>query len=179
MVLDNQTAHINVGDEIPVPSRQSISNIDPSAPTVNEIQFRKTGVTLDVTPRVNHGGLVTLEIKQEVSNAVATTTSNLDAPTIQQRAIESTVAVHNGDTIVLGGLIRDSQFRDNRGIPILHKIPMVGKIFGSTGSEYARTELLVLLTPRVVSNRADAYEITEEFKQNMRGLEPIYEKKRK
>ena len=108
MVLDNQTAFINVGNEIPVPVRQSISNINPDSPTVNEIQFRQTGVTLTVTPRVNSSGLVTMEIKQEVSSAVSTTSSDIDAPTIQQRQIESTVAINSGETIVLGGLIQDT-----------------------------------------------------------------------
>lgn len=173
MVLDNQTAHINVGDEIPVPSRQSVSVIDPDAPVVNEIQFRRTGVTLDVTPRVNQSGLVTLEIRQEVSNAVVTTSSNIDAPTIQQRAIESRVAVHDGDTIVLGGLIRDSHFQDSRGIPILHTIPIIGNLFGARGREYTRTELLVLLTPRVVRDGAESRAITDEFRRKLRGIQPF------
>lgn len=173
MVLDNQTANINVGDEIPIPTRQSISNIDPAAPTVNEIQFRKTGVTLNVTPRVNESGLVTLEIKQEVSDAVATTTSGLDAPTIQQRSIESTVAVFNGDTIVLGGLIRNSQFQAESGIPLLKNIPVLGKLFATTTNDIGRTELLVLLTPKVVRNRDESGDITEEYKRSMRGLQPM------
>ncbi len=172
MVLDNQTATINVGDEIPVPTRQSSSNVDPSAPTVNEIQFRNTGVTLTVTPRVNNSGLVTMEIKQEVSNAVATTTSNIDAPTIQQRQIESTVAINSGQTIVLGGLIRNSETENEGGIPGLYKIPFIGKLFGNTSIENRRTELVVLLTPRVVRNNIDAKRITDEFRRKMENLPP-------
>lgn len=173
MVLDNQTALINVGDEIPVPTRQSISNIDPNSPTVNEIQFRQTGVTLTVTPRVNNGGLVTMEIRQEVSNAVTTTSSNIDAPTIQQRQVESTVAINSGDTIVLGGLIQDSQSDLDSGIPILKNIPLLGKLFSQTTLDNRRTELLVLLTPRVITNRQEAKDVTEEFKRKLRGLEPL------
>ena len=173
MVLDNQTARINVGDEIPIPTRQSVSNIDPNAPTVNEIQFRKTGVTLTVTPRVNNSGLVTMEIKQEVSNAVSTTTSSLDAPTIQQREIESVVAINTGETIVLGGLITDSQTNNESGIPGLYKIPLIGKLFGQTTDDLRRTELLVLITPRVVSNRVEARDITEEFRRKLKGIPPL------
>jgi general secretion pathway protein D len=175
MVLDNQTATINVGEEIPVPTRQSTSNIDPNAPTVNEIQFRDTGITLEVTPRVNNSGLVTMEIRQEVSNAIATTSSNLDAPTIQQRQIESSVAINSGQTIILGGLIRNSATQNEGGIPGLYKIPVIGKLFGSTSIEERRTELVVLLTPRVVRNNNDAKKITEEFKRKLHNLPPPVE----
>ena len=173
MVLDNQTARINVGDEIPIPTRQSVSNIDPDAPTVNEIQFRKTGVTLTVTPRVNNGGLVIMEIKQEVSSAVRTTTSSLDAPTIQLREIESVVAINSGETIVLGGLIQDSQTNNESGIPGLRNIPFIGKLFGQTTDDSRRTELLVLITPRVVHSRVEARDITEEFRRKLKGIPPL------
>ncbi len=172
MVLDNKTAFINVGDEIPVPTRQSSSNVDPAAPTVNEIQFRQTGVTLTVTPRVNDSGLVTMEIKQEVSNAVSTTSSDIDAPTIQQRQVESVVAIYSGETIVLGGLIQDTETTSEGGIPILHKIPVIGKLFGQTRDDSRRTELLVLLTPRVVRNRDNARQLTDEFRKKLQGLKP-------
>ena len=173
MVLDNQTAFINVGDEIPVPARQSVSNINPDSPTVNEILFRQTGVTLTVTPRVNSSGLVTMEIKQEVSNAVGTTSSEINAPTIQQRQVESTVAINSGETIVLGGLIQDTQTSADSGIPILHRIPVLGKLFGQTRDEIRRTELLVMITPRVIRNRDEAKGVTEEFKRKLRGITPL------
>ena len=172
MVLDNQTAYINVGDEIPVPSRQSSSNINPDSPTVNEIQFRQTGITLSVTPRVNSGGLVTMEISQEVSNAVSTTSSDIDAPTIQQRQVESTVAVHSGETLVLGGLIQETASNAESGIPLIRRIPLVGRLFGETKEEQRRTELLVLITPRVVGDRDEARRITEEFRQKLNGIAP-------
>lgn len=173
MVLNNKTATINVGDEIPVPTRQSISNLDPNAPTVNEIQFRKTGVTLTVTPRVNSGGLVTMEIRQEVSSAIATTTSEIEAPTIQNRLIESVVAINSGETVVLGGLIQETRTNSESGIPFLHRIPIIGKLFGQTTEETIRTELLILITPRVVSNRNDARDITDEYRRKLRGITPL------
>ena len=172
MVLGNQTAFINIGDEIPVPARQSVSNIDPDSPTVNEIQFRQTGITLSVTPRVNSSGLVTMEISQEVSNAVSTTSSGIDAPTIQQRQLESTVAVHSGETLVLGGLIQETTSQAESGIPLLRRIPLVGKLFGETREEQRRTELLVLLTPRVIGDRNEARKITEEFRQKIDSIAP-------
>ena len=173
MVLDNKTAKINVGDEIPVPTRQSVSTVDPNAPTVNEIQFRQTGVTLTVTPRVNSGGLVTMEIKQEVSNAVSTTSSNIDAPTIQQRQIESVVAINSGDTIILGGLIQETKTNGESGVPGLRKIPLIGNLFKQSNDEKRRTELLVLITPRVTGSREEANQVTDEFKRRLRGLTPM------
>lgn len=174
MVLDNQAARINVGDEIPIPVRQSTSNLDPDAPTVNEIDFRKTGVTLTVLPRVNNSGLVTMEIRQEVSNAVQTTTSSLDAPTIQSREIESVVAINSGETIVLGGLIQDSTTNNESGLPGLHSLPVVGHLFGQTRDEKRRTELLVLITPRVVRDRTESRLITDELRRKMQNIEPSY-----
>lgn len=171
MVLDNQTATINVGDEIPIPTRSSISNVDPNAPTVNEIEYRNTGVTLQVTPRVNAGGLVTMEIDQEVSDAVSTTSSDINAPTIQQRKITSVVAIQSGQTIVLGGLIRDRATEGESGIPYLRKIPLVGKVFGSTNDTERRTELIVLITPRAVGNDADAREATREYTEKMKNFD--------
>ncbi|NKB37189.1 MAG: type II secretion system protein GspD [Gammaproteobacteria bacterium] len=173
MVLDNQEASINVGDEIPVPSRQSVSNINPNSPTVNEIQFRNTGITLTVTPRVNNSGLVTMDIKQEVSNAIPTTSSTIDAPTIQQRQIESTVAISSGETIVLGGLILDSNTDNESGVPGLSRIPILGKLFGQTNNSSRRTELIVLITPRIVRNNIDAREITDEFRSKLLSLPKI------
>lgn len=173
MVLDNQPAKINVGDEIPIPTRQSVSNTDATAPTVNEIDFRKTGVSLTVLPRVNNSGLVTMEIRQEVSNAVQTTTSTIDAPTIQQREIESVVAINSGETIVLGGLIQDSKTNNDSGIPGLHKLPVVGHLFGQTSDAVRRTELLVLITPRVIRDRTSAQAVTEELRNKMLTIEEI------
>lgn len=114
-----------------------------------------------------------MEIKQEVSNAVQTTTSSLDAPTIQQREIESVVAINSGETIVLGGLIQDSHTTNESGIPGLYKIPLLGKLFGQTTNEQRRTELLVLLTPRVVHDRNGARAITDEFRRKLKGIPPL------
>ena len=173
MVLDNQIATINVGDEIPIATRSSVSNIDSNAPSVNEISYRATGVTLDVLPRVNNSGLVTMEIKQEVSQALETTISNIDSPTIQQRQINSTVAINSGETIVLGGLIQDIETQAESGIPLLRSLPLIGKLFGTTRDQARRTELIVLITPHVVRNNNDARNITEEFRRKLRSLPPI------
>ncbi|MCH8990454.1 MAG: type II and III secretion system protein, partial [Acidobacteria bacterium] len=105
--VDNQTARLQVGDQVPIATQSAVSVADPNSPIVNQIQFLDTGVILSVTPRVNAGGMVIMEIEQQVSDVVATTTSGIDSPTIRQRQISSTVAVQSGQTIALGGLIRE------------------------------------------------------------------------
>lgn len=173
MVLNNRTASILVGDEVPIPTRQAVSNISPEAPTVNEIEYRNTGILLTVTPRVNSGGMVTMDISQEVSSVVDTVTSQIDAPTIQQRQINSTVSIRDGQSVVLGGLIRDQSSDRDAGIPFLKNIPGVGKLFSNTSTVAKRTELVVLITPRVIASEQDTDAITQEFKSKMLGLRPL------
>ena len=120
LALTNEPALLQVGDSVPVPVQQAVSVVNPDAPIVNSIQYVDTGVTLQVTPRVNESGMVRMEVEQNVSDATRTTTSDIDAPTIQQRRIASTVAVKSGETIGLGGLIRDSASagRDGRAVSV-------------------------------------------------------------
>lgn len=170
MVLDNRTATLQVGDEVPIVTQTAISTIDPDAPIVNQVSLRDTGVILKVTPRVNDGGRVMLDIEQEVSDVVETQTSGIDSPTIQQRRIQTTVAVDNGSTIALGGLIRDRVSDGHTKIPLLGDIPGLGQLFRSTTQRSERTELIVLITPRVVTNGNEAQRATEELRDRMRGV---------
>jgi general secretion pathway protein D len=176
MVLDNSTAILQVGDQVPVPIQSAVSVTDPAAPIVNSVEFRDTGVILSVTPRVNAGGLVTMDIQQEVSDVVATTTSGIDSPTIQQRRIESTVAVQSGQTVALGGLIRDSKGVTKSGVPFLQDIPVLGALFRNTTNDTDRTELLVLITPRVVRNEGEARDVTNELRRRLRAVTPLERK---
>ena len=173
MVLDNQTARLQVGDEVPVITQQQQSTIDVDATIVNNIQFRETGVILEVTPRVNSGGLVTLEITQEVSNVSQQVDSGQLTPTISQRKIESTIAIQSGETVVLGGLIEQNQDRSRTGIPFLSDIPLLGNLFSGTEITKRRTELIVLLTPRVIRNPTEARRITEELRRRINALAPF------
>lgn len=173
MVLDHQTAMLQVGDEVPIAVQQARSVVDPDAPIVNSVQLRSTGVILKVTPRVNGNGMATLEIEQEVSDVARTTTSNIDSPTIQQRRIRSVVAAGDNQTIALGGLIRESKSNSRSGIPILQDIPLLGHLASTTSKAATRTELLILLTPRVVRNPEEARSVTQELQQRMQGLAPL------
>ena len=173
MVLNNGTARLQIGNQVPVSTQSSTSNVSPGAPTVNSINYRDTGVILDVVPRVNAGGLVTLDIFEEVSQAVTTNTSNLNSPTIQQRRVTSSVAVHDGQTIALAGLIENVQNAGESGIPVLKDIPVLGALFGTQADNTRRTELLVLITPRVIRSRGEAEAVTRELRQKVRLIDPV------
>jgi general secretion pathway protein D len=173
LVVDHQTATLQVGDQVPVSTQQAQSLLTPNAPIVNSIQFKDTGVILQVTPSVNSSGLVTLQVAQEVSDVAKTTSSGIDSPTIQQRRILSTVAVQDNHTIALGGLIRDNVTTTKSGIPLLSDIPVAGALFRSTTKNKSRTELLVLLTPRVIRNSKEARDATDELRNRLRALRPL------
>lgn len=175
-VLNNHTASLQVGDEVPVTTASAVSVDTANAPLVNSVEYRDTGVILKVTPRVNDSGMVLLDIAQEVSDVSTTNTSNIDSPTIQERRIASSVAVRDGQTIVLGGLIKDTREHDKSGLPYLRDIPVVGQLFGSRMDSVNRTELVVLLTPRVVRNEPDAKALIEELKQKLPAAKDVAEK---
>jgi general secretion pathway protein D len=186
MVLNNQEGFINVGDKVPIATSQSTNNnsvnVTPSSGILpsnnsnvsaivsNNIQMVDTGVTLKITPRVNAGGLVLMKIEQEANQAVPTTTSSLNSPTIQQRKINSSIAVKSGETIILGGLIREENGNGLTGMPILSDIPILGSLFGTTTTNSKKTELVILITPRIVQNEKNARDVTNEFKRKLTGI---------
>ena len=166
MVLDNHEAKIRVGDEVPTLTQ---SQTNDAGNILQTVQYRETGIILTVKPRVNPGGLVTMEVTQEVS-AVADTEIQTNQPTIQTREINSTVAVQSGQTVVLGGLIRDKRTNAEGGAPFLYKIPVLGALFGETENSNERVELVIVLTPRVITSAEDALRITRDFRTRMQGL---------
>lgn len=174
MVLNNKEARINVGDQIPVVQtfyNPGFNSGSSSQYNSGSVQFRDTGVQLTVTPRVNPGGLVYMEIGQEVSKpGTQDVTGNY---TVSKREIETEIAVQSGQTVLLGGLIGENESRSKDGIPGLSKIPLVGRLFGTTKRDNDRTELIILITPRVVSNSNEARDITEEYQKRFKSLAPL------
>ena len=175
MVLDNKTATITVGDQVPIRTSETVSQgTSGDNPVItSSIQFRDTGVTLEVTPRINNGGKVIMDIRQEVSSVDRTTTSSIDSPTINQREIKTSVAIQSGETIVLGGLIQDDKQNSESGLPGIRKVPVIGWFFGAESETNTRTELLVLITPTAILDDSDARAATEELKGKMKGLERV------
>jgi len=171
MVSDNHTAKIQVGDQVPTVSQtQALATAITATGTagvISSIQYLDTGIMLSVTPHINAGGLVTMEISQEVSNAAKTVTSGIDSPTISKRSAQSTVTVQSGETMVLGGLISDKKSNANSGLPFLSEIPVLGALFGAKNIKDDRTELVMMITPKLVANSQQAREITDEFRKKV------------
>ena len=167
MVLDNKTATLQVGDQVPIVTQSAQSVTDPDAPVVNSVELRDTGVILEVTPRVNDSGRVILDITQEVSNVVRTTTSGIDSPTIQQRKITTSVVVNDGENVALGGLMQESDTFSRSKVPLLGDIPWVGNAFKNKTDTIDRKELIIFIKPRVVRNFHEARRVTEEFRQQL------------
>ncbi len=174
MVLDNQTASLQVGDEVPVITRQQQSSISADSNLVNTVEYRNTGVIMNVTPRVNSSGSIIMDVEQEVSNVVPSSEETL-TPTISQRKFKSSLVVQSGDTVVLGGLIFDFTTKQRQGLPLLSSLPIIGPLFGTTDNEEQRTELVMLITPRLVQNRYEAKQVTDEVRRRLRALQELQE----
>ena len=173
VVLDNQQARLQIGDEVPIATQQVVDTSDPSAPVVNTISFRDTGIILSVEPRVSNSGQVVLKIEQEVSSVQNTTTSGIDSPTISQRKVSTSVVVGDGQTLALGGLIEESRNLTNSKVPGVGDLPVVGALFRNRRDAQQRTELLVLITPRVIRNGQEARAVTQELRQRFHRTEGI------
>lgn len=174
MVLNNKSATINVGSQVPVQSVSigGLPGTGTGVGTTNSFtQFLQTGITLNVTPRVNPGGLVFMEIEQEDSTPVFA--QGATNPTVNNKTISTEVAVQSGETLILGGLISEDKSNTKAGLPFLSRLPIVGGLFGEQGRNDNRRELVVLITPRVVSNPEDARQVTDQYMRQFRGLQPL------
>lgn len=169
LVLANETATLQVGDQVPVITQSSVGDQTLSR-TVNSVEYRDTGVVLTVTPRVGEGGRIFIDIQQEVSDVSQTTSSDIDSPTIAQRKFRTQIAVDDGEVIALGGLIRTSRSKSDTGIPGLSRIPGLGAAFRGRENIKARTELVVFLKATLVRNRADADRVTDEIAAGLTAL---------
>ena len=167
MVLDNKRATLQVGDEVPIVTQSAVAVQVPGAPIVNSVNMRNTGIILNITPRINDGGRVLLDIEQEVSTAVTTTTSGIASPTIQQRRIKTTVSVDDGNCIVLGGLIQDKATNTRNQAPLVGDIPLLGNLFKNKDDRVERTELLIAITPKIVKDNGQIRAIAAEFRDKI------------
>jgi general secretion pathway protein D len=165
MVLDGQSASLQVGDLVPYLTQTSQSTDSTGAPVINSVNYRETGVILQVTPHVGSGGQVTLDVAQEISGVQpSVTTAGVNSPTFSERAVTSRVAIQDGQTVGLAGLISDSDSHQNQGVPYLKNVPLLGDAFGSQTNQRTRTELLVLITPHVVRTQSDAADLTADLR---------------
>ncbi|MFK5600337.1 type II secretion system secretin GspD [Methylobacterium sp. HMF5984] len=165
VVVENQPATLQVGDAVPITTRQAQSVEVSNAPLINQVEFRDTGIILNVIPRIGQDNAVTLQIEQEIS-AVVSAADTL-TPTISKRRVASTISVANGQTVLLAGLISEKRQRERDGIPFLNRIPNVGALFSSTDNGAERSELVIFIRPVVVRNAGDARAVTENYRDKL------------
>ncbi|MGY3026554.1 general secretion pathway protein D [Pseudomonas lurida] len=172
VVMNNQPAQIQVGDNIPI--SQTTVNTGDADTTLSSVEYVQTGVILDVVPRINPGGLVYMDIQQQVSDA-ENQSGNSDTPVnprISTRSVSTQVAVQSGQTVLLGGLIKQDNAESVSAVPYLGKIPGLRWLFGSTSKSKDRTELIVLITPKVITSSGQARQVTDDYRQQMQLLRP-------
>ena len=167
MVMDSKTAALQIGDQVPVTTQTATSTVTTNGAIVNSVEMRDTGVILSVTPRINESGRIQLDIEQEVSAVVKTTSSNIDSPTIQQRRVKTTVVVKDGEVLALGGMIQNKVEKDSSEIPFLGQIPGIGAAFASRNHAVSKTELIILITPRIVRDTLEARRVTEDYRREV------------
>lgn len=168
LVSDNREARIQIGDQVPIATSET--NITGTTQIQRTIQYKDTGIILKVKPLVNEGGLVSLDITQEVSNYFIQKIFDSDQVVIKKREATTNLVVQDGNTIVIGGLIREDTQSTREGLPLLSKIPLLGYLFGSTTDKETRTELIMLLTPYVVRNQTEAAQMTSEHLERLKGI---------
>ncbi|HXD84519.1 MAG TPA: type II secretion system secretin GspD [Rudaea sp.] len=182
VVMNNQQAQLTVGTQVSVISASlvGLGGYGSSTTTgitntgIGQANYISTGVTLQITPRVNPGGLVYMEVsQQDTSPDYSTVTANNPNPAINQRNLDTQVAVQSGQTVLLGGMIQDQDGDSRNGVPVLSKIPVLGSLFGSTSKTRQRTELIVLITPRVITNSDEAQQMTQEYESKFESLRPL------
>ena len=174
MVVNNQPARLQVGSLVPYQSGTAQSTLTSTSQIVSQINYQPTGVILEVTPRVDTGGMVTLDVSQEVSSvASGTTTPGITSPTFLTRNVNTRVVVQDGETIGIAGLITDNNSRGNGGIPWLKDIPILGALASTQTNTRVRQELLVLITPHVVHDQLDAQALTEDLRDQLTGAASV------
>jgi general secretion pathway protein D len=169
VVLDNQPATLLVGDQVPVET-QTATFLTTTGTTLNSINYINTGVILQVLPRINVNGTVVLNVEQEVSNVQNNGAAQSLTPTVSQRQIKSAIAVASGQTVLLGGLISETQDRSRSGIPILEELPGgLGNLFSTNDRSTNRQEIIIFIEPEIIRNSVDASRVAEELRAKMRG----------
>ncbi len=170
LTSENKKAVINVSQSVPIITSQQVplgagtAGGDAAIVGTQSVEYRDAGVVLTVTPRIGERGTVALDVKQEV-NDIGPNQPPTFSPIIIKREAETSVVLLNNQTLVLGGLIRDKRTLDDRGIPLLKDIPILGYLFGFKENRVEKTELLMFITPRVIGTALDAARVTDEYRR--------------
>lgn len=171
LVRDEQPANIQIGSQVPILS--SSGQQTGTTVTFEQVQYRDTGIILTVTPHIAENDFVTLDIKQEVSNAEETTTAKIDSPTFSTRRAETSLVIKSGHSISLGGIIEHKDEKSVSKIPLLGDIPYLGNLFKSTAIKNKKTELIMLITPYIANNAEEADVLTNTFQKKLKEIGPL------
>ncbi len=174
IVKNYEKASINVGSDEPVATQSTQTAVTGTAGLIQNIEYRKTGVILSVTPQITEGGMIAMSIRQEVSDkSTDRTVGNAVYPSFTKREAETSVVAKNRETLVIGGLIQEKKDRSSTGIPLLSRIPILGNLFKFTNNTESKTELIILLTPTVISDSAEGAAVTSDMKKKLEGLKKL------
>ncbi|HEX6137167.1 MAG TPA: type II secretion system secretin GspD [Casimicrobiaceae bacterium] len=168
--LDNQKATIKAGNRIPVNQQTIVGNTTNAVTTT--AQYIDTGVLLQVTPHINEGGLVTLDVQAEVSSPGTSVAG--EAPPIDTRSIQTLIAVPSGQTMVMGGLIQEQKGNQSTGLPLLNRLPVLGGLFGNQTLDNNRSELVLFITPRAVTDSTDISRVIDDLRRKMETLDRVF-----
>lgn len=168
VVLDNQSAALQVGDQVAIKTQSSQSTENLAAPIINNITYKDTGIILKVMPHVHADGIVNLDVEQEISNVVGNT-GGADGltPTISQRRVKSSIVVASGQTVLLAGMISESSDQSRSGLPGLTSWKWIGDILSSNQGTSSRNELIIFIKPKIMRDQQDAQAVSEEFRDRM------------
>jgi general secretion pathway protein D len=176
IATDSVPATMNVGQSVPMLTSQAVvggvtaGGSSPFASTVSNVS---TGVTLSITARVNSSGVVTMMINQQVSSPIAPSSGGIQSPSFSNRSFSTQLTVQDGDTVAIGGFIQETSGTSSSGVPLLHRIPILGAAFGSKSTNKARTELIVFLTPRVIYDTNQISDATDEIKSSLKRIQKM------
>ena len=169
VVVDNQVATLQVGDQVPV-TTGTATVLTGQNSVVNTIDYKNTGIILRVQPRINSNGNVLMDIEQEISNVANNGAQGTLTPTLSQRKVKSSIMVTSGQTVLLAGLMSETQSRGRNGIPLLDQIPVLGDLAASSNKRgMQRTELIIFIRPQIIRDGVDAAYVAEELRSKMRG----------
>jgi general secretion pathway protein D len=168
---DNKEANISIADDIPI-SSSTISTPTAGQPlTQSTIEFRSVGIKLGIVPKINSDNFVNLKIDQEISNiGPIFTTGSGSTPSFTTRTMKTEVVLKDNQVLVMGGLIRTTETDTIEGIPFLMNIPLLGRLFSTHLTKVNQTELMLFITPHIISNTEDSQFVTEQFKKKLRTL---------
>jgi general secretion pathway protein D len=176
IATDSIPASMNVGDDVPVLTSQAVGGVTQGGNSLftNTVSSRSSGVTLNITARVNSSGIVTMMINQNVSSPQAAGASSaIQSPSFSNRSFQTQITVQDGDTVAIGGIIQESNLQSSAGVPFLHKLPGIGALFGAQSITKSRTELIIFLTPRVIYDTNQMVEATDEIRSNMKRIQKL------